>query len=169
MEIQVLEYTILIGAILLWVGGMLGSFLPVLPGPPLIMGAILCTIWTPSILQFQEDWFFGLILLGAIVFVLDYILPAKLVKRYGGTKSGSWGAFIGGLAGAFVFGWLVTPFIGIPLFTFLGAYIGETLAKQSGNDALRSAFGSFIGFMIGVGMKIMYGFLVIAVALYSAF
>ena len=120
-------------------------------------------------MSFSESWFWVLILAGIAVFLLDYILPAKLVKQFGGTLGGSWGAFIGGILGAFVFGWLVTPFIGIPLFTFIGAYVGETIVKQPGVDPLKSAFGSFIGFMVGVGMKVLYGLLVLIVAIYSAF
>ena len=46
---------------------------------------------------------------------------------------------------------------GIILGPFLGAYIGELMANNKEN-AFRSAIGSFIGFLAGTLIKVIYGF-----------
>jgi uncharacterized protein YqgC (DUF456 family) len=45
--------------------------------------------------------------------------------------------------------------LGIIVGPFLGAYIGEISGGKKDKEALRAAWGSFVGFMLGVGMKLM--------------
>ncbi|MGB2153239.1 MAG: DUF456 family protein, partial [Flavobacteriaceae bacterium] len=71
--------------------GIVGSFLPVLPGP--------LTSWLGLLLIHQHSgipsnntflWItFGVAL---TVFLLDYIIPALGTKKFGGSKSGVYGA-----------------------------------------------------------------------------
>ena len=81
--------------------GLLGSLLPVLPGPPISYAGIL-------LLHFSKYAQYGsrfLILFGAltaIVAVLDYVVPVWGTKKFGGSKYGTWGATIGVLIGLFL-------------------------------------------------------------------
>ena len=47
-------------------------------------------------------------------------------------------------------------FIAILLGPFIGAYIAEKNAGTDDHKAWRSAFGSFIGFLCGTGIKVIY-------------
>ena len=128
--------------------GLLGSFLPVLPGPPLAFVALLLQ-------QLRDPAPFGttflLICLGVtvLVTVLDYVVPAYGTKKFGGTKYGVWGSTIGLVVGIFA-----GP-LGIILGPFIGALIGELMANQSSDKAFRAALGSFIGFLVGTVMKLI--------------
>ena len=82
------------------------------------------------------------------VFLLDYIIPASGTKKFGGTKSGVYGASIGLIIGLLFLGPL-----GVLAGPFFGAYVGELLHDNNQKKALKSALGSLIGFLGGVFIK----------------
>lgn len=128
--------------------GILGSFLPVLPGPPISWIGLLLLYLSPEIEN--NYWILSITLVIAItITVLDYIIPAKGTKRFGGSKYGIWGTNIGliiGLIAPIPFGFLIGP--------FLGAFIGEMIYDtKDHNRALKAATGSLIGFLAGTFIK----------------
>jgi hypothetical protein len=138
---------IILGCILVVVG-LLGSILPILPGPPLAWLALLLQQLRedrPFTTNFLVIW----ALVTAAVILLDYYVPIWGTKKFGGTKAGMWGATIGLVIGLFFL-----PPVGIILGPFIGAVIGELIAGKEFSIALRAGFGSFIGFIAGVVMKI---------------
>ena len=120
----------LIVAIVLMLVGIAGSFLPVLPGPPLSYAAL----W---VMQLRSDppftLTFLLIMLGVTLLVtaLDYWVPIYGTKRFGGTKYGVWGCTIGLVAGLFFPPW------GIILGPFVGALLGELAGNAKRTTRLR--------------------------------
>ena len=129
--------------------GILGSFLPILPGPPLSWIGLLLLYLTNSIPS--NCFFLGITLAVAlIVFALDYIIPALGTKRFGGSKYGVIGTTLGLLA-AIIFP--VLGVFGIIIWPFVGAYIGEILNRTDSKTALKAAFGSFLGFLAGTFLK----------------
>lgn len=131
--------------------GILGSFLPVLPGPPLSWVGLLLLYLTKAVPD--NWWVLGITFAIAItITVLDYVIPAMGTKRFGGSKAGMWGTIIGLLVAIFVpvFG----PF-GIIIWPFIGALVGELLNKANKETALKAAFGSFLGFLTGTFMKLV--------------
>ena len=91
----------------------------------------------------------------AIVSVIDYIVPMYLTKATGGSKYAERGAMIGLIVGIFL-----TP-IGMILGSFLGAFIAEmTYAKKDIESSLKAAFGSFLGFILGTGIKTVVAVLI---------
>ncbi|SEA67523.1 DUF456 domain-containing protein [Bizionia paragorgiae] len=129
--------------------GIVGSLLPVLPGPPLSWVGLLFLYFTTPL---DYDWLFlGITLaIALIVFALDYIIPALGTKRFGGTKAGMIGTSIGLIIG------LIAPIPGgIIIGPFIGALVGEVLNKTDFKTALKAAFGSFLGFITGTFIKFM--------------
>lgn len=126
--------------------GLVGAVLP-LPGPPLSFLGLLCLHWIRWA-DFSSTLLWGLGLATVLVTALDYIVPAWGVKRYGGGKAGVWGSTLGLLIGMF-FG----P-VGIFIGAFVGAMVGELLVGKDSAQAMRAAFGSFIGFVFGVVLKL---------------
>lgn len=140
-----------LGAVLVLIG-FFGSILPVLPGPPISWAGFLLLRWTTYVDDRgsgYENALWILLFFVILVTILDYVVPIMGTKKYGGSKRGVWGATIGVVVGLF-FGPL-----GIIIGPFLGAYLGEISGGKKDREALRAAWGSFVGFMLGVGMKLM--------------
>ncbi|MEQ6125332.1 DUF456 domain-containing protein [Pseudotenacibaculum sp. MALMAid0570] len=132
--------------------GIIGAFLPVLPGPITGWVGLLLLHLTKAI---PQDWTFLGITLGiaVIIWFLDYIIPAMGTKRFGGSKYGVYGTTIGLLIGLFFF-----PPFGIIIGPFAGAFVGELMFDSNDSKrALRAAFGSFIGFLFSTGLKFITG------------
>ncbi|RLD53661.1 MAG: DUF456 domain-containing protein [Bacteroidetes bacterium] len=140
-----------LGAALVLVG-FIGSILPIIPGPPISWAGLLLLKWTDFVDDHgaaYENALWILLFFVILVTILDYVVPIMGTKKYGGSKRGVWGATIGVVVGLF-FGPL-----GIIIGPFLGAYIGEISTGKKDKDALRAAWGSFMGFLLGVGLKLM--------------
>lgn len=128
--------------------GILGCFLPVIPGPPLSFIALLLVHFTKEA-DLSTNLLLTMAVLTIVVTVLDYVIPAWGTKKFGGTKYGTWGATIG-----LIIGFFLGP-IGIIAGPFAGAVLGEMLGGSSGSKALRAGLGSFFGFLLGVGLKLI--------------
>ncbi len=139
-------------AIILCITGIIGSVVPGLPGPPLSWVGVLLAYLSHKLGGADMSMTSVLIWLGVtvVVSVLDYTIPARFTKLAGGTKAGSTGATIGMFLGMFL-----TP-IGMIPCSLLGAFLAEWLQEnKSIGGALKSAVGTFIGFLLGSGLKII--------------
>ena len=138
----------LILGFLLTLLGIVGSFLPILPGPITGWFGLLLLYSTKVI---PKDWtFLGITLIIAIlIWVMDYIIPAMGTKRFGGSKYGVYGTTIGLIVG------LLSPIpFGILVGAFFGALIGELLYdSKDTNRAIKASFGAFIGFLASATIK----------------
>jgi len=134
--------------------GIIGSVLPVLPGPPFGWIGLLLLELTEAINT--NYWFLGITFVIAFgMFILDYMMPAISTKKFGGSKAGAIGSIIGlivGLLSPIPFGFLIGPFV--------GAFIGELVFNKSkSKQALKAAFGSFLGFLASTFMKLLISFI----------
>jgi uncharacterized protein YqgC (DUF456 family) len=127
--------------------GMVGCFLPVLPGPPLSYLGLLLLHWTEQF-HFSTTSLLIWLLLVIVVQILDYISPVLGTKYAGGSKGGNRGCMIGTVAGLFVF-----PPWGILIGPFVGAVIGELISGKQSVDAVQAGFGAFLGFLFSVVAK----------------
>ncbi|MEM7551839.1 MAG: DUF456 domain-containing protein [Bacteroidota bacterium] len=144
-----MEIVIYIIAGIFMLVGILGCFLPIIPGPPIsYVGLLLLQLKEipPFTQQFMIIW----LIITALVFALDYIVPVLGAKKYGGTSKGVIGSAIGLILGIFLF-----PPIGIILGPIIGAFIGEVVAGKDSKNAMKAAYGSFIGFLFGTGLKLI--------------
>jgi uncharacterized protein YqgC (DUF456 family) len=140
-------FLIFTGSILL-LGGIVGCIAPFLPGPPLVYGSLIL-LQVSSYNPFSEKFLIIWAIVTLAVVIADYYIPVWGTKKFGGTKSGVWGATIGLIIGMFFF-----PPLGLIVGPFIGAFIGEMINNQDSTKALRSAIGSFIGFVAGTLMKL---------------
>ena len=137
--------------------GLAGCFLPVLPGPPLAWVGLLIMYFIPG-----SDISTATLIWTAVaaigVTIIDYVIPIFGTRLTGGTKRGVRGSSIGLLVSAIL---TLTPLtlvfptaLLLILGPFLGAWIGEkTNPGVSDRMALKSAWGAFVGFMLGIGLK----------------
>ena len=128
--------------------GIVGSFLPVLPGPITSWVGLLLLHLTSVI---PQNWtFLGITLAIAVfIFILDYFIPAMGTKRFGGSKYGVYGTTIGLIVGLFT----PIPF-GILIGAFVGALVGELIYdSKDTNRAIKASFGAFLGFLASATIK----------------
>lgn len=139
-------FIISLGAILV-ILGIIGSVLPIIPGPPVAFVGML-------IANFSSEQPFSvemLILFGGLAVtssIIDNVLPIYATKKFNGSKKGVWGSAIGLIIGLFF-----SP-IGIILGPIVGAYLGEIIDGKSSNYAVRPAIGSFIGFISSIFLRL---------------
>jgi hypothetical protein len=141
---------ILIGlGIIFMITGIFGCVLPLLPGPPLNYIGLLLLHFTAGY-QFSNRFLVIWGIVTVVVYALDYVIPVWGTKKFGGSKRGVWGSMIGLIAGMFFF-----PPFGIIIGPFAGAVIGELTAGKDSKAALKSGFGSFVGFLTGTILKLI--------------
>ena len=138
--------------------GLIGSFLPVLPGPLTSWLGLLILYFT-SIVPMNYTFLGITLAIAILIWILDYIIPAIGTKRFGGSKYGVYGTTIGLLIGLFS----PIPF-GILIGAFLGAFIGEILHdKTNTKRAFKASIGSLLGLITSTTIKfsvaLVYAFL----------
>ena len=146
------DYILLIAGILLMILGIIGCLVPVLPGPPFSFLGIIFL----HLSKFGHFTNIALITMGGIalvVTILDYVVPVWGTKKFGGSKYGIRGATIGLVIGLFL-----GP-LGLIIGPLLGAFAGELIFKDDMNYALKAGFGSLLGFLTGIGLKLAASFI----------
>lgn len=127
--------------------GIVGSFLPILPGPLSSWIGLLIFHLTEAV---PMNWTLLIITLviALLIWLLDYIIPALGTKKFGGSKYGMIGTSIGLIVG------LIAPIPGgIIIGPFVGAFVGELMNKSDSKTAVKAAFGSFLGFLTSTFIK----------------
>ena len=127
--------------------GIIGSFIPIIPGPISSWLGILLLNLTESV-EFNIQFMLITFIIAFSISALDYIIPIIGVKKLGGSKGGLIGASIGLVIGLIIIG----P-IGLLFGPFIGAIAGEIINKKKLSEAIKPAVGSLIGILIGSGIK----------------
>jgi uncharacterized protein YqgC (DUF456 family) len=141
------DYVLLILGIILMLIGIIGCLVPVLPGPPLsYMGLIMLHVSRFG--QFSTNVLIALAVVAIVVTILDYIVPIWGTRKFGGSKYGMRGATVGLIIGLFL-----GP-VGIILGPLIGAIVGELIFKDDMKYAIKAGFGSLLGFLTGIGLKL---------------
>ena len=133
-------------AAVLYVAGLVGCFVPMLPGPPVAYAGFLCLLGAAHSFTWR-----GAVVAGGVVVlatILDMIVPAWGARKFHSTRWGAWGAVAGAVAGAFFF-----P-AGLLLGPFAGAVAGELLAGRRFGEAAMGGVGAMLGFVFGLAAKL---------------
>ncbi|MEN5206503.1 DUF456 domain-containing protein [Stenotrophomonas terrae] len=137
----------LVGALLVLVG-IAGIILPALPGVPLVFVGLLLAAWGDG---FNRVGWLPLVVLGVLTvisIVVDVISTIAGAKKVGASKLALIGSAIGTVAGLF--------FMPIGLFVgpFIGALAGEYLHGRQLGQATKVGFGTWLGIVLGVALKL---------------
>jgi len=147
-----MEIFILIGVGCLLLLGVIGSIIPILPGPLLSYIALL--LYHSSINRIEGDFLIWMGIAVIVISILDYFLQIYGVKQAGGGKYAIRGSVVGILLGVFLF-----PPFGILIGAFIGAFIGAKIEME--NNAVKIAFGALWGFIIGTILKLCFSIYVV--------
>ncbi|MFK5921020.1 MAG: DUF456 domain-containing protein [Verrucomicrobiota bacterium] len=147
-------------------GGLVGTFLPILPGSFFILMGAVAHYFLFGQSESGLSWlsFVVLTLLFAVSILVDWVSGAIGAKWFGASKWGIGGAILGGIVGIF-FG-----FIGLIIGPLLGAFLFEMIfAKKQLNLATKSTWGTLIGGGAGLVAKLMVSVAMIAYYIMDAF
>ena len=153
-----MDIFLLIISFTLMIIGVIGSIVPVLPGPlSSWVGLFIFSNVTDVVVSGKLILICLIIAIG--IFILDYIIPIYTSKKFGASRYGIIGASIGIILGLFF-----APF-GIFIGAIIGSVTGEMILNKNFKKSLKSAFGVFLGFIISGFTKSMIT--VIYLVLYS--
>ncbi len=135
--------------------GVAGSVIPGLPGPPLSWAGLMLASLT-SFIDVSVTVLITTAVAAAVITVLDYVVPTISTKHFGGSKYGVWGCNIGLVVSIFGLPFGPQGLLGVVLWPFIGALVGEYIDKHDLHTATRAAWGAFVGFLSGTFMKVVY-------------
>lgn len=142
--------------------GALGTFLPVIPGTPIIFAAALGYAIYEGFKEVTVLVLVVLFLLMAVTLGIDYFAAAIGAKKYGASKYGTWGSFIGGIIGIIL---LNIP--GLIIGPFIGAIAGEMVSGQNFKTAFRVGLGTMMGLAGGAILKFVFAAAMIGIYINS--
>ena len=155
MTSQVLLYGV---AALLVIVGLIGVVLPALPGLPLVFLGMLLAAWAGGFEQVGVAVLVVLGLLTLVSFAIEFWATAHGAKRVGASRKAIVGAVLGTFAGLFVF-----PPFGLFVGPFAGALIGELLHGRELGNAARVGFGTWLGLVLAIVLKLGLAFAMLGV------
>lgn len=138
-QIYVVSGTVLV--YLMFFIGAIGCFLPVIPG--VVLAAAALAAFKALVPEAPISWTFAIVALALSVLAqaLDFILSWYGARRFGATRWGAVGAFVGVFVGAFIPPQILWIFLAPVLFAFAFEYVGGASARQ----AAKAGFGTFAG------------------------
>ena len=145
--------------------GLVGVFLPFLPGHLLIFIAAIGHWWMLGDDAGVEWW--TLVVLGLLLIlsqVAEYLSGAMGTRWFGGSRWGAAGALVGGIVGIFFVPW------GLILGPLIGSFGLEWLgAKKEVKPATVSGVGSVVGTLAGLMIKLVIAVVMLAYFLVDVF
>jgi len=142
---------LIIFGLLLALAAIIGSILPVIPGPSISLLSLVILSWAKDWEPFSMTFLVIMALITILVSILDYVVPAAGAKKFGASNTGICLSIIGMLAGFLFF-----PPFGMIIGAFLGALAGELFAGKRGKTALRAGWGVLLGNVAGTGLKLAF-------------
>jgi uncharacterized protein YqgC (DUF456 family) len=143
---------VIAGVVLLMLLGLVGIFLPMLPGTGLIFGGILLYGLYDGFQTVTGEFVAAMAGLALLATATDYVAGAVGARRVRATRAGYLGAVVGGIVGVFTLG-LVGLFVG----PFLGAVTGEVAGGRTARQAVRVGLATVMGVMGGMLLKAAIG------------
>ncbi len=160
MELQGIYYVI---AGILMLVGIAGTVLPALPGLPLVFAGMLLAAWAGD---FREVGWVPLVILGLLTVLslgIDLLATSIGAKRVGASRLAVVGAVLGTFAGLF-FG----P-VGLFAGPFVGALGGELIHGREVRKAAKVGFGTWLGIVFGVVLKLGLAFAMLGLFAFAWF
>ncbi len=152
LAIEILFFVVSLFGVLLTIFGVPGTFAPVF---------VVLLYWLTGDARFTGSLFalfLGLAVSGEVVEAVSGLYGAK---KYGATKYGMLGAFIGGLFGALV-GTSILPILGTVAGVFAGCFLATFsfelfFAGRTTEESARAGMGAMLGKAVAVAYKYAIG------------
>jgi uncharacterized protein YqgC (DUF456 family) len=130
--------------------GLVGIFVPILPGTWLIFAGTLFYAWVTNFQVISIGYVILFAVLAALASGLDYIASLLTAKKYGTSKYGLIGSVVLGIIGLIIF-----SIPGLIIGQLLGVILGELYFGKEMRSAVRSGIAVFMGYLLGNTAKII--------------
>lgn len=137
--------------------GIAGTFMPALPGVPLVFAGMTLAAYAGQFTKVEQSTLIILGLLTILALLIDFLAASMGAKRVGASRTAVVGAAIGTVVGIFM-----GPF-GLLLGSFVGAVGGELLATGNAQHATRVGFAAWLGLLLGTLFKLALTFAMVGV------
>jgi uncharacterized protein YqgC (DUF456 family) len=145
-----------IAAVLVLIG-LVGTFLPLLPGVPFVFAGMALAAYVGHFEKVGKPVLIVLGLLTIFALLIDFLAASLGAKRAGASRLAVWGAALGALVGIFL-----GPF-GLLLGSFAGAVAGELLNSRNAQQATRVGFAAWLGLVVGTLFKLALTFAMVGI------
>lgn len=155
-------YISFVMAVILMLPGLIGVFLPIVPGIPYMLVIALAYGFLD---RFQHLSFEELVLLAVIALfsiAVDYLAGVIGAKKAGALKTSLAYGVIGLLLGMI----FLPPFGGF-IGLFFGILLAEYAQHSDGKRALKVSYASVLGMITGMAVNLALGLIFIGVFIYS--
>lgn len=142
---------------LLMAAGLAGAVLPVLPGAALVLAGAVLGAWIDGF-ERVGGWTLGLLVaLALLSWVLDYVAALLGARKVGASRLALAGAAVGTVAG------LMFGLVGVFVLPFIGAALGEYIARRDHQAAARVGIATGLGLVLALVAKVVIAFMMIGV------
>jgi uncharacterized protein YqgC (DUF456 family) len=128
--------------------GLIGTVMPALPGPPLVLLGILLAAWIDRFAKISGLVCAIVSVLALAAIAIDWIAGAMGARRVGASKWAVIGATVGAILG------VLSGFWGLLFMPLVGAAIGEFIARQDLLRAGQVGLATWIGMLLGTVAKL---------------
>ncbi|WP_274584240.1 DUF456 family protein [Neisseria leonii] len=143
--------------------GLLGTVYPALPGLGLMFAGAWLLAYSGDYRVIGGNTVAVLAVVAALGTLADYVAGMLGAKFSGAGRAAVWGAFAGGIVGAF----FALP--GLLLGPPVGAAAGQLWSQPDIWRAGKAGIGTFIGFVVGTAAKVGCAFAILMTLVFSAF
>jgi hypothetical protein len=126
-----------------------------LPGTPLVFAGIYIYAWLTGFTIISRNLIIIFLILTVLSVLIEYISSSIGSKKFGASKLGFIGAFVGAVIGVFFVPW------GLIIGPMAGALIGELIVGKNIKKAVHSGTGAVVGFFGGTLLKTITAFVMI--------
>ncbi|KFZ39884.1 MULTISPECIES: DUF456 domain-containing protein [Thermoactinomyces] len=136
--------------ILLFILAYVGLVAPALPDAPLMIAGFAVYHFLIDSEPLGFGFWITTLILAILLILVDYFSSSVAVKKYGGNAASVTAAIVGVVLFPFIMG----P-VGVIVGPFLCVFVLELLLKKSFSKALYIAYGTLVGFLGGILMKLI--------------
>jgi uncharacterized protein YqgC (DUF456 family) len=137
--------------------GVAGTVLPALPGTAFVFAGAALGAWIDDFERVSGTTIAVLGALAVLAFVLDYVAGLLGARKAGASRQALVGAAIGTVLGLFM------GLVGVLFMPFVGAVVGEYMARRDHAGALKVGVATWVGLMIAMLAKVVIAFVMIGI------
>ncbi len=161
-----MEWITLSVATLIFMFGLVGSLLPVVPGSFIVwLGVIVHRLWMGA--DASVTWKI-VILTGILTLfgqIVDFLMGIWGARKFGASWKGAVGAFVGAFVGFFV----PPPLFWLIVGPIAGAVVGELAAGRTFREGGKAGVGTVVGGIIAFALKFGISMCVIVLFFFDLF